>query len=271
MRLTALLLLIAYAPYLASANDTALSTGGAPKALRSHLSICMVSEVVRLDVGEDKVWVDCTFTFENTSRRSVTVRMGFPDIGYGALDPDEERRYQDRWRVSGPESTFDRFDSWVDGQKVPTNLFRSDRPGEFWHIKTVRFPGLGRRIVRDRYIQHIGFGPVGVSANRFGFAARAAYILHTGSSWHGRIGRSEVIVAFHRRRMTGTLRPTRIPPKGWFDGAPIRDWSGEAGRVFYTGPGRPTVHGKTMRFVRTNWRPTARDDVGLVFDLKIDP
>ncbi|HEY0866803.1 MAG TPA: DUF4424 family protein [Fimbriimonas sp.] len=250
----------------AFANDTALTTGGTPKMMRRHRSVAMRSEVVRMTVGDRTVLVDCTFVFENLSSRPATIQMGFPDVGFAAGDPDEE--YGPDWRRTPPKSSFESFESWVNGRKVPVRLIRSERPGKFWHVKTVVFPARRRVVVRDRYVQIVGFGPARLSGDAFGWPSRAGYFLHTGASWRGPIGSSEVIVTFRRKGMSGNLRPWRIPAKDWFDGAPRRDWSHERGRVFYTGPCKPKVHGQTLRFVRKNWHPSVTDDIGLVFDLK---
>jgi WD40 repeat protein len=241
------------------ANNTALAAGGSPAALRSHPSVRMRSEKVRITIEDKRVTTDCAFVFENTGP-ACTVRMGFPDRGFGAFDPDEEHQHD--WRARPPRSTFESFMSWVDGAKVATKLIRSNKPGGFWHAKTVRFAAHGRRTVRDLYTTEVGFAETG-----HGREYRASYVLQTGASWHGRIGRTEVIVTFERRGMRAPLRPA---PARQVEGAwsgPDRDWSKEQGRVFYVGPCKPRVRGSSLVFVRKNWRPTSASDIHLVFDL----
>ena len=37
--------------------------------------------------------------------------------------------------------------------------------------------------------------------------------------------------------------------------------------VYYAGSSIPTTSGKSLRFTRTNWKPTASDDIDLYFDM----
>ena len=156
------------------------------------------------------------------------VRMGFPDQGRDADDPDEEVA---NWKSAPPRSTFTAFHSWVNGEPVPTELVRAASAGKFWHAKVVRFPAHGRVTVRDQYTQ-----PVSGQITRVNAAAhQIAYIVHTGASWHGPIGRTEIIVTFHRKRMAPPLAPVRVTGADPARSAPQiaqRDWSKERGRVF---------------------------------------
>src|SRR5215212_2408570 len=116
----------------ACANDGGIAFGGAPRLLDSHPSVSMESEVVTMTVGDKIVTVDCRFTFRNHGP-ACAVRMGFPDIGVGASDPDEKN--SEDYLRHGPVSTFKSFHSWVDGKEVSTKLIRADEPGHFWHAK----------------------------------------------------------------------------------------------------------------------------------------
>ncbi len=236
----------------ARANDGGIALGGSPRLLRQHPSVRMVSERVQMDVYETSLKVTCDFDFYN-SGPACAVRMGFPDTGEGAYDPDEE---DPDAMHKPPKTTFESFESVVDGKPVATKLIRANKEGHYWHTKTVPFPARRHVRIRDIYTQHIG-GHV----TDHGTFANIGYILHTGSSWHGAIWKSTLLVQFHRNSMRGTLTTRPIP--GNLD---AHHWESDSPmHVYYYGMARPTVTGDTLTFVRTGWRPTEMDDLTLVF------
>src|SRR5205814_8925708 len=101
-----------------------------------------------------------------------------------------------------------------------------------------------------------------------------AYPLHTGSSWRDPIGRCEVVVDLRRALSAPHLTvramdslPRLPPPDNTY---PKYDWAHyPAGTVIYSGPSRPLVSGRTLRFVRTNFRPTAKDDIFVLFGYRL--
>jgi len=242
----------------ARANDGGIAFGGSPGLLKGHPSVSMLNEVVRMTIGEEKATADCRFVFQNKGP-ACSVRMGFPDRGEGESDPDEENENP---MHTPPKSTFLSFRSWVDNAPVKTELIRADKPGRFWHAKAVEFSANAKRLVRDVYTV-----PVGAQITRWNSSvAQSYYVLRTGASWHANIGRSEVLITFNRRRMTAPLHPVRlssVPKRDPYDWS-LSHW--RPGTVVYQGPASPTVSGKTLRFVRTDWEPTERDDIELYFD-----
>jgi hypothetical protein len=244
----------------ARANDGGISFGGSPRLLTGHPSVSMQSEIVRMRIGEEKVTVDCTFIFQNQGP-ACTVRMGFPDQGQGADDPDEEGVH------NPPTSAFDTFKSYVNGKPISTKLVRSQQ-SIFWHTKTVSFPANSHVVIRDVYTTSVG-----AHIEEKGSVHLANYILHTGASWHGPIGRSEVIITFQSKHISAPLRPVpvhyapEVVRRQYLVNKKIEttDWNKVTGRVYYVGPCAPTAHGNSLRFVRTNWRPTERDDIYLAF------
>jgi hypothetical protein len=242
----------------ASANDGGIAFGGSPGLLKGHPTVSMQSELISITVGEQNVMADCRFVFQNDGP-ACTVRMGFPDQGEGSEDPDEAAGPD--WRGKPAAGTFTSFKSYVDGRPAASKLIRADRPGQFWHTKLVSFPAGGRRIVRDLYTVRGG-----AQLTRFNSSVhQTSYILHTGSSWHGPIGRTEVRVSFRRRGMSAPLSSIRVTRS---QGAAVweRDWSRNHSRVFYRGPARDQVCGMSLIFIRENWRPTPQDDLFLFFD-----
>jgi hypothetical protein len=211
----------------------------------------MKSEIVKVAVSKTSgVTVDCRFVFEN-SGRACNVRMGFPDSGPAAEEEDVEKP---------PAGQFTLFKSWVDGKRAFTRVARA-RDGEgVWHVKEVTFPAHRTVEVRDFYT-----APVGSSVGYDPFqVAEANYILHTGASWHGNIGRSEVDVEIDPKLATAPLKTRFMDWRGHAD-HPIKTFDRHT--VYYRGPCKPVASGQTLKFVRTNWRPTKTDDIYLVFDI----
>ena len=244
-------------PVASRANDSALAYGGSPKMLKGHPTVSMKSEHVRIEVGEENSVVDCKFVFVNNGS-TCKVRMGFPDSGSGESDPDAEGQ------VNPPKGTFKSFQSWVAGKPVKTRVIRADTQGDFWHVKTVTFPANRTLVVRDRYVVEVG-GSVGFDVPMS--VQWTSYVLHTGSSWHGPIGRSVVDVTFKRKGVRTPIRAKRIRDTGPRPNY-AENLKSDKRAVYYKGPGRPSVTGKTLRFVRTNWRPAKKDDIHLVFDMR---
>ena len=251
----------------AHGDDATLSFGGSPQLLRSHPSVVMTNEVVNVDIADRSVRVDCRFVFTNLGR-GCKVRMGFPDEGTGSADRSDKPGFD---QPGPPKELFTSFQSWVNGRPVRTHLVRSGSNGSAWHVKTVDFPGHSVLHIRDVYTHRLGGGDGSVGDRTF-WADRVGYVLHTGASWHGRIGRSEIRVNFPHRRLPGTPKPihvSRISRKN--DELELNSFMPGRNDVVWKGPCVPTVTGRTLVFVRTNWRPKMRDDILLGFGYRINP
>ncbi|MDQ2800295.1 MAG: hypothetical protein M3Y13_11725 [Armatimonadota bacterium] len=239
----------------ARANDGGISFGGSPRLLTGHQSVTMQSEVVRVNVGEDKVHVDCQFVFQNAGP-ACTVRMGFPDQSRGADSPEEEGEQ------NPPKGAFLSYVSYVDGVRVPTQTLHAGESGNFWHAKTVHFAANGRHRVHDVYSLGVGSQ---IAAMGNGGYRQTYYILHTGSSWHGSIGHTQVIVTFSPAATSAplVLKPLSSIPQQ--EPAAYHWEHSPKGLVIYRGPSRPQVQGRTLRFERSHWRPAYKDDILLYF------
>jgi hypothetical protein len=242
---------------MAKADDGGLSFGGTPRLLSGHPSVSMQSEVVRMTVGTESVKVECDFVFHNSGPACI-VRMGFPDEGRGSEDPDEEGVD----KTHAPQGTFTSYASYVDGVKVPTRVIRADKEGNFWHTKDVKFAAGATRRVRDVYTLRTGSQ---IAMTGTGAYSETYYILHTGASWHGPIGRAELDITFAPGTTSGALRLVPLNTVKGNDAEGF-NWPHSApGTVVYRGPCIPTVQGRTLRFVRTNFKPGYLDDVLLYF------
>ncbi len=251
----------------ALANDGGISMGGSPRLLSGHPSVTMTSEVINIVVDKDKYTVDCRFVFTN-SGPACAVRMGFPDEGEGANDPDEEADPKEVLNTP-PHTTFTSFRSYVDGNLVATKLVRANEEGHYWHTKQVGFPAHSVRRIHDVYTQRLGGGIFSLDGGKNGYMKQVAYTLHTGSSWHGNIGRSEVNITFRSKAIPQPLQliPLNTISKTYPNELHVNSISPNA--VTWKGPCAPQAQGKTLHFVRTNWRPTAKDDLMLTYNYRI--
>jgi hypothetical protein len=252
------------------ANDASLDLSGSPRLMAGHPSVRMQSERIFLRVEKNRVQADCRFTFVNTGPACV-VRMGFPDDSY-------ERRASAS--TDAPfKSGFTSFQSYVDGRAVPTRTeSAADSPtaggdNTLWRVKMVAFGARGKRN-SVRRVREVYTVPIGSELTFL--SSLAGYTLHTGSSWKGPIGKSEVEVLFARplgRRALRALSMADLNPtnRPLTEGDTIERIAGPLkmpGTVVYQGPGRAQVlGGRSLRWVRTNWRPTKKDDIVLHFKM----
>ncbi|MEO7717462.1 MAG: hypothetical protein ABIY70_14775 [Capsulimonas sp.] len=240
----------------ARADDGGISFGGAPRLLAGHKTVAMESEVVTMDVGEYTVKTHCRFVFKNHGP-ACAVRMGFPDRGRG------EKAYQDdSGKPANPKGTFHSFTSKVDGKSVPTSVVQdAANSSDVWHAKTVKFGANQTHIVEDDYTTDIG----GQITDHNSAVLQTFYVLHTGSSWRGNIGRAEVIVRFHHPKVHGPIKAIDLRKIGNPDAATVKLAPYGKNAVAWRGPSTPTVSGTAMRFVRSNFKPQYLDDVILYF------
>lgn len=246
-----LLALLALAAPLARANDGSITWGEAPSLTKNHPWVEMRSEVVRLKVGTRQTRVECDFVFVNHGP-ACTVRMGFPDH----TDDDHEEQ--------STVTYFKGFRSFVDGREVKVQSANGPLEDGYrvkWSTKPVRFGARGTllatRRVRDTYLVETG-GETRTSVTV------ASYTLHTGSSWRGPIGRSEIIVSFPGWRgpfRAVSLQKAYSMTKDNDLGVVMKP----AGTLLYKGPGKGRVEGQTLRWVRTKWRPGIDDDIQITF------
>lgn len=254
-------------PGVAQANDASLDLSGTPRLMAGHPSVTMQSEVISLVVGRESVVADCRLVFVNTGS-ACTVRMGFPD--------DSWERDSSTPEDAPFKSSFTSFQSYVDGKVVPTRVESGPQANglnTIWRVKSVAFGTRGKsrstRRVREKYTVPIG--------GEMTFLSKlAGYTLHTGASWKGPIGRSEITARFDRPLKRGQMRAISMAALNT-GGRDVTEGDtmgriGEAlrrtGTVVYEGPGRAQVlAGHRLRWVRTKWRPTRKDDIVLYFKM----
>jgi len=242
---------------VARADDSDISYGGSPSSLKGTGQVAMQSEVVLLDIRPESVRADCQFVFKNKGP-ACTVRMGFPD---GSSGRDEEGD-----TTTPIKSAFSSFQSFVDGVQTPTTLVRGKDYA--WQGKTVSFPANGVRHVREVYTVEIGSELSYKQPHQ-----TAYYVLQTGASWRGPIGRMEIIARFRRSKRAHPVKGDTFQDVRPIAHAAMSDkqfgeekWTrADEEVVVYNGPGAPIVQHNVLRWVRTNIRPTSKDDVFLWF------
>jgi hypothetical protein len=158
-------------------NDSAVvGIGGVIKPMENHPSIVLRSHVVKIKLTPEYADVDCTFVLHNTGK-ATRVLIGFPESGGGD--------------IVVPKMGFRYFRSYVDGKRVQVRVQEQRRdvdPGGYfrWYLKRVRFGAGQTRVIRNVYR-----APLGAISTGHDFFD---YILTTGASWKGKIGRSDIIV-----------------------------------------------------------------------------
>lgn len=207
--------------------------------LAEHKTITMVSEVVKLTLHATRVDADCTFVFKNNGP-ACNVNTGFPDAG-------------------GSSYPFLTFQSFVDGKPVATKL-EADKDGwKHWRVKVVPFEKDGVRIVREVYTSEMGGGlgkPIVAIAN---------YILRTGASWHGPIGSAKIVLnVLPETEVPVPLQIAYTSSSMSYTEAQLQDlWN--KGWIAAMGPCQPRVDGRSIVFEKQNWKPTAKDDIFVIF------
>ncbi|HEY9791004.1 MAG TPA: hypothetical protein V6D22_11430 [Candidatus Obscuribacterales bacterium] len=258
----AALLAMSFTGQIARADDGGISFGGSPHLMGAHASVAMKDEVVTMDISDKLIKVDCKFLFHNDGPAAV-VRMGFPDQGQGAAEPYEG--VDIRPTGSNLKATFRTYDSWVDGKKVATKLVPTNNRELYWHTKTVSFKPKSDCLIRDTYTLEPG---AQVTAEN-GMYQQTYYVLHTGSSWHGPIGKAEIIVKFAPDVVHGPINLRALSSIPGKDVKHLKWSTMPANTVIYEGPVEPKVEGNTLRFVCENLKPTEKDDVHLYYAFRM--
>lgn len=254
----------------AQADDASISFGGTPKLMSSHPSVRMVSEHIRVTIGDKSTQVDCTFAFQNDGP-ACNVRMGFPNAGYGAEETGYDEQVSDSHEKKtplAPYNGFTSFKSFVDGKPAKVTLIGEKEKPSSWYTKTVSFAKGQRHLVRDTYTVLNGMAMTNSNA----LIQQFHYVMSTGASWKGPIGSVIVDVRFNRKTMKTDLKAVdeaTVNGGQLFSAKDLK--SREKGNVYYSCFTKPVVRGKTLRFAARNLEPTAKSDLWLYFDLGAQP
>lgn len=161
----------------ARADDSSLGAVGSSVIPLQNDHVTMAAERVDAVIRGNQAWVTCVFTFTNTnSGPPASVLMGFPQM---AVEP-----------LRGAPELLG-FQTEVDGKAVQTSFKKQQQQSEDeqyagWYTFNVSFAAGQTRTVRNTYHGRLTF----ISDGELGFS----YVLHTGATWLGSIGRADVTV-----------------------------------------------------------------------------
>lgn len=172
------------------ADDAAMMTvaGGSVEPMASHPSVRMLSETVTVRLSDKAARVRCEFTFKNEGPKQ-TVKMGFPEESVASGDSGRGMLYG--------------FKSWVDGKPVeciykkgkqPTDDRPAQRRYQAWFVKDVPFEAGQTRKVVDDYNSNLGYYANSMMSGDYEYVRYFNYVLRTGASWKGPIGRAVIVV-----------------------------------------------------------------------------
>lgn len=196
-------------------------------------TVSLASELVHITVGRRQVRIDSRSEFVNRGA-ATTVRLGCSDR------PN---------RSSG-------FQVTVDGADVSTA--QTSGAHNIWHALSLSFRPDQHHVVRTIYIL-----PLEARTAMEGRYYQLFYTLSGGATWAGSIERSEIEITFERPTLPARLilRPRQIVGEKYMANIP---WSNlRPGTIIFQGPGIPQSRARTLRFVRTKWRPAPADDIAL--------
>jgi hypothetical protein len=164
--------------------------GGAVHLMKGHPTIRMVSEEVHIQLPEGKV--SASFIFKNEGA-ATTVEIGFPETGKDVFPQ--------------PRSHMVGFHSTVDGQPVKVTrrvatkpTLENDYDYDYWWVKKVSFGRGQTRTIVNRYQGGVDFFSTSIHQSGFN------YVLKTGASWHGTIGRAKIVCDLGSVADCGPLR-----------------------------------------------------------------
>jgi len=198
----------------ARADDASLGRKWETVRMVGDSQVEMVSEEVTVTVNSVRSRVDCRFTFKNTGP-GATVLMGFPE---SKPLPDLEG--------FGDDTALHDFQTFIDGRQVPVKKEKGYRQEDqkvaeaagnhpYWWTWEVPFRAGETREVRNTYRVKNHYWSNG--------QVLAGYILTTGSSWKGSIGRARVVFRFEESQVAGNTG--KMGEHKFFGGAPFRTTS----------------------------------------------
>lgn len=171
---------------MAMANDASLSAEGDNVGpFKGTPPITMEKEVVNVKMTHAKSYVDAVFYLRNTENKKITLLVGFPDEPATAKElksdfPSYQGILKDfRVQVNNQPVSFT-------SKKQILKKKRFNRSYVLWKVWEMTFAPYERKVVRNSYWVENGRSVLG----HVGFS----YILRTGATWKGNIGRADIIV-----------------------------------------------------------------------------
>ncbi len=222
-----LLMTLTFLPVSANANDAMIQggTGGTVYAI-SNSDVVMEQEIIDIVVKDGCSYVSCQFFFHNTGRKT-TLMMGFPTGEREFENTDDEYtddEYDEDGSDEGPEDEYitdlNEFRTYIRGKRVPVSIKSGLEPegnnidGLYypqWYTWKVTFAADERVKVANRYW----------AVNSCGMAhdwEDIVYILRSGATWKGTIGKITIRMRFKGYNPAGIsfkeMQPTYIEEDG---------------------------------------------------------
>jgi len=253
--LTLSILLIAWFALPVKANMGRISDGGSAHLLSDVSTVTMESEIINIFVGKELIKGDCLFKFVNRGPK-CTVRMGFPD----QVSKWKENR-------SGGAGGFLSFKTYVDGLEAKSECLPVERTGKYliynsWHACEVTFEEDSKREIRVVFSTRPSLRPITESTLD---SKLVSYTLHTGGSWNGPITSSVVNFNFENEAAPKPLKAvdfTSFPDEDDY----VRMWTkAPRGITVYHASKSPSINGSTLRFEFSNFKPTEKDDIVILY------
>jgi hypothetical protein len=237
------------------ADDGILYYQGIPQLMSGRTHIRMVQEFVLAKIGRKRARVYCRFVLRNEGKTSKA-RIGFPDGN------DHDGEFTD----VPTKPSLHNFRSSVDSHPISTHIMKGmDYP--FFHVKTVWFRPRQTRVVEDWYDVPLDESATDMVAGDKGQASYYVqgfrYIMASGGSWYGPIGRATVRITWLRPEMRRSM-PVSLAKFG--DPGASKQWDRlPKNLVIYAGFSVPKVSARSISFYRSNFEPSRHSDIDLTF------
>lgn len=177
-----ILTILTFNIYPSYANDRGIEgIGGSLRVISGeHKDISMIKEKIFMDINEKTYSVKVDFTFKNFSKKTVNVKMGFPESGHGDVDSQEKQQ----------KSGFISFNSFINKKPIRVNrkILSTDEMGykAYW-IKDVTFKPLEELQIQVNYVSKLG---------NIALPGIFAEYEFTGGNWKGKVQDSTFIAKF---------------------------------------------------------------------------
>lgn len=247
------------------ADAARISAGGAAHQMKGGGMVSMESEIVRIKISDHLQEVDCTFEFENNGP-ACSVRIGFPDF---SNIPD----LTSKDTATNLKPSFLSYQCYVDGKESKSELvpadddYGGDDDVKLWHASDVQFPANSKLTVRDCYTQLPDLSPADIQKPIQQCIKVTRYILQTAASWPGAVKRADIYVTFDKGVTPAPIEAISVQDVMHSGVKSSKEWWSKASAhtVCYSASVKPSVDGQELHFTLTDFRPTEKDDLLLLY------
>lgn len=226
-------------PEISFSDDSYMGGVGGTLKPQNSEDIVMQEEVVNITLSRKGAKVECVYVFHNTSS-AQTVVMGFPGI------------------LGEEESPVKKFKAYVNGKPVKVEKKEISEEGDnqtyrIWYTHKVSFKAGETKVVKNTFLSPYSGVPVGTlpGTNESFVINYFEYILETGNTWKGKIGKVKINV-----KVTGDLTLNDLI-------APADDWEGryKKGDYAISPPGFKILEPDKIYWEFRNLEPTKKNNI----------